>query len=201
LLDKDLFKSIKDFLELIKQKQKYLKDNIINNNEVDLNNEIKYNEKRLDELDINFIFPNKNLTELKENGSEIILSMDNIEEYIGLIYDKFFGNDMKIIIEAFKEGYNSVFNIDNLSCFSSVELEEIILGNDSSPWDYDNLYENIKTNHGYDKDSLIYHYLIQILSNFTSLEKKKFLIFATGSPRLPLGGNYSFLIFYYKYRV
>jgi E3 ubiquitin-protein ligase TRIP12 len=94
-----------------------------------------------------------------------------------------------IYIKAFKEGFNKVFDIDNLKCFSSIELEEIICGCSSEPWDIDTLNENIIPNHGYDKKSQIYLGLLNMMKNFDNMDRKKFLLFVTGSPRLPLGGK------------
>jgi len=53
-------------------------------------------------------------------------------------------------------------------------------------------------NHGFDKsryDSLltispVYKDLIEILIGLDGIQRKQFLLFVTGSPRLPLGGNY-----------
>jgi E3 ubiquitin-protein ligase TRIP12 len=82
-----------------------------------------------------------------------------------------------------------VFDITNLKCFTSLELEEIICGCSNEPWDIETLRENIIPNHGIDKKSRIYNELLEIMSQMSNFEKKKFLLFTTGSPRLPLGGK------------
>ena len=42
--------------------------------------------------------------------------------------------------------------------------------------------------HGLNKNSLVYKGLIDILLNMNKKERKMFLLFVTGSPRLPIGG-------------
>ena len=42
--------------------------------------------------------------------------------------------------------------------------------------------------HGFTKESMVYKGLINILLNMTNSERKMFLLFVTGSPRLPIGG-------------
>ena len=53
------------------------------------------------------------------------------------------------------------------------------------------LVENITCDHGYASSSKAVHQLLEILSSFNATERRDFLIFATGSPRLPVGGSHS----------
>jgi E3 ubiquitin-protein ligase TRIP12 len=92
-------------------------------------------------------------------------------------------------IDAFKNGFNKVFPINTLKCFTSTELEEVICGCSIESWDYETLLVNIVPNHGYDRNNIIYQGLLKIMVEMNNLEKKMFLLFVTGSPRLPLGGN------------
>jgi len=54
------------------------------------------------------------------------------------------------------------------------------------------LRESIKADHGFTLDSPTIHNLIQIMIGFTPSQQKDFLKFVTGSPRLPIGGSFSF---------
>ncbi len=111
-----------------------------------------------------------------------------MEEYVNLIYDFIFYKGINKVTEAFREGFNIVFNINELKCFTSEELEEVIFGSDKQKWENDILYENLKPEHGYNKNSKIFKYLIQYMTGLDKNEQKKFLIFTTGASRLPLGG-------------
>jgi E3 ubiquitin-protein ligase TRIP12 len=131
-IDKDLYKFLEDILNLIKQKKELIqKDKNISDEE--LENKVLYNGKQLSSADIYFTFPGYDI-DLKPNGKNILLCIKNMEEYVNLIYDFIFYKGINKITEAFKEGFNIVFNINDLKCFTSEELEEIILGSDKEKW-------------------------------------------------------------------
>ena len=156
---------------------------------VNLEDRLLYNNKKISEVDLYFTFPGTN-TELKSKGQDIQVNSENFEEYIKLIYENICGSGLQDYINAFKIGFNSVFDINYLKCFQSIELEELLCGSINEIWDLEVLTENIIPNHGYNKNSLQYKYLIVILMEMNPVEKKKFLFFVTGCPRLPLGGIY-----------
>ncbi len=182
-MDKDLGKIMSELSKLLK-----LKESLINNNRhIDLEELLLYNNKKISEMDCYFNLPGTNI-ELKPKGSEILLTANNLHEFIELIYDSFCGNGIKEYVKVFKAGFNKIFDINILKCFKSTELEEILSGSENEHWDCQTLTQFIIPNHGYDKNSLIYKYLINILSEMNSSERKRFLFFVTGCPRLPLGG-------------
>ena len=81
IIDLNLYKTLLDFLNLINDKKEYIKKNNIENIEnTNFDHIILYNNCKLSELDIYFIFPGRNNIELKPNGSNILLTMNNIEE-------------------------------------------------------------------------------------------------------------------------
>ena len=185
-IDKDLYKFLEDILNLIKQKKEIIeKDKDISDEE--LEKKVLYNGQQLSSADIYFTFPGYDI-DLKPNGKNILLCIKNMEEYVNLIYDFIFYKGINKVTEAFREGFNIVFNINELKCFTSEELEEVIFGSDKQKWENDILYENLKPEHGYNKNSKIFKYLIQYMTGLDKNEQKKFLIFTTGASRLPLGG-------------
>jgi hypothetical protein len=50
------------------------------------------------------------------------------------------------------------------------------------------LIENTRCDHGYSHSSQVVRDFLEILTEFTPEERRKFLLFVTGSPRLPIGG-------------
>ena len=186
LIDKDLYKFLEDILKLIMQKKEIIKKEK-NISDEELENQILYNGQKLNTTDIYFTFPGYDL-ELKPNGKNILLCIKNMEEYINLIYDFIFYKGINKITEAFREGFNIVFDINELKCFNAEELEEIIFGSDKQKWEYDILLENLKPEHGYTKNSKIFKNLIQYMTSLDKNEQKQFLIFTTGASRLPFGG-------------
>ena len=154
----------------------------------DINELVRYNSSKIEDIGLTFTLPGYNDIELKRGGTDIIVNAENLDEYVYLVFNRMILNGPLPYIEAFKLGFNKVFPINTLKCFTSHELEEIICGCSHESWEYETLLTNILPNHGFDKNSIIYQGLLKIMMEMNNLEKKMFLLFVTGSPRLPLGG-------------
>lgn len=64
--------------------------------------------------------------------------------------------------------------------------------------------DSIKADHGFNMDSKSVKNLLQTMSELTSAERRDFLQFTTGSPKLPIGGrsiNEHFTVFYSHFRL
>ncbi|KAJ3298428.1 Ubiquitin fusion degradation protein 4 [Blyttiomyces sp. JEL0837] len=46
----------------------------------------------------------------------------------------------------------------------------------------------IKADHGYTSDSKIIRFMAAMMNEFDPVERREFLMFVTGSPKLPIGG-------------
>ena len=186
-IDKNLYKAINDFIKLIKIK-KDLKRNNPNISDEEIENKVLYNNKKISELDLYFTFPGYNDIELKNDGNDILLTMKNIEEYVNLIYDFIFYKGIDRAVSAFRDGFCLIYNIYHLKCFTSLELEEYICGSLEIKWDEDTLYDNLKPDRGYSKNSRIFNDLIKFMCKLDKKGQRQFLTFATGTSRLPIGG-------------
>ena len=187
IIDKNLYKAINDFQNLINAKKDLIKNNPKITDE-EIENKVLYNNQKLSELDLYFTFPGYNDLELKVGGSDILLSMKNIEEYVNLIYDTIFYKGIDRAVTAFRDGFCLIYNIYQLKCFSSLELEEYICGSFEIKWDEDILYENLKPERGYTKNSRIFNDVIKFMGKLDKNGQRQFLTFATGTSRLPIGG-------------
>lgn len=56
------------------------------------------------------------------------------------------------------------------------------------------LMDSIKADHGFNMDSKSVRNLLQAMSEFAPQERRDFLQFVTGSPKLPIGGKLEILI-------
>ncbi|MCQ2815729.1 MAG: hypothetical protein MJ252_00535 [archaeon] len=147
--------------------------------------------KDLEAADLNMTLPWNQSVELIKGGLNQTVTIDNLETYKSLVFNKLLIEGQREIINSFTEGFNKVFPIEKIKVFSSVELEEIICSNksyDDETWSYENLTQNIIPSHGFTKESLMYNGLIEILIGFNQEQRKKFLKFVTGCDRLPIGG-------------
>lgn len=146
------------------------------------------NESKVVDLELDFTLPGFPDWELKTNGKNISVTIYNLEEYISLILEINLLSGVKHQFEAFEKGFDQVFPIENLNIFSVEELERLIYGSDESKWEMQTLLENTRCDHGFSHNSPVVQFLLELMTEFNSEEQRKFLLFVTGSPRLPLGG-------------
>lgn len=138
-------------------------------------------------LEINFTIPGYPDIELKEGGADLWVTDENIEQYVNLVARSTLWDCVVAQIVSFISGFNEVFSIEAIRTFTPDELKAII-GNVDEDWSESTLFSFIKTNHGYNKNSSAFLNLIKVLSEFLAKERRKFLQFLTGSPKLPIGG-------------
>jgi len=187
----ELGKTINQFIELIKLKKDITSDN-------SLSEEQKKKEKissitirngKIEDLYLLFTVPGHDDWELKKGGKNISLNIHNIEEYVKLIIEFYFEVSIRGQIDCFINGFNTVFPISTLHVFTESEILILISGSDDkSDWSPQSILENLKFQAGYNSSSLVIKYLVDILSEFNVEERRDFLRFLTGSPRLPIGG-------------
>ena len=147
------------------------------------------NNDNIKDMQIYFNLPGFDDIELKQNGKNIILSNENKDEYLQLLYNKLFNSsEITKIKNSFLKGFNKVFDFNNLKFFTSIEIQNNFLTSFYFPWNEKILIENIIPDHGYNYQSSQYKYLIKYLVNLNNNEQKNFLKFVTGSSRLPYGG-------------
>ncbi|ODV85560.1 hypothetical protein CANARDRAFT_185038, partial [[Candida] arabinofermentans NRRL YB-2248] len=141
----------------------------------------------LEDLALNFVLPGYQDVQLKEDGEKIDVTHENLEEYIDKVIDMSIGSGVRGSIEAFVSGFSVVFPFSSMSIFYPDEMVRL-LGNGEEDWSYDTLISVLHADHGYSIDSPSIQRLLQILTDFTTEERRKFLQFITGSPKLPIGG-------------
>jgi hypothetical protein len=160
-------------------------ENLINKN---LEKELTELENNVNALDLDFRYPGYENIELKKNGKDILVTLDNLEEYIDLITDWTLVKGVQQQIESFKEGFESIMPLSSLKIFYAEELERLFCGSGFVKWDSKMLVECTRCDHGYTHDSKAVQNLFDIMSSFNADEQRQFLQFVTGSPRLPVGG-------------
>ncbi|KAK2707816.1 E3 ubiquitin-protein ligase TRIP12-like [Artemia franciscana] len=160
--------------------------------ERDLNVELSpSNDSVISDMGLDFTVPGTDI-EMKRNGQNIPVVMQNLEEYLKSIPHWILIEGVRRQMEAFKEGFESVCQSKSLRLFEIEELELLLCGSDQKDyeesWNPKTLLECWKPCHGYTSDSRVVKDLAEVMSEFTRAEKRKFLQFVTGTPRLPIGG-------------
>ncbi|KAL5111802.1 E3 ubiquitin-protein ligase hecd-1 [Taenia crassiceps] len=114
---------------------------------------------------------------------------ENLEIYIKRSIDFAMDKGIRKQINALKDGFNLVFPLNTLAVFTPDEMNQLISG-DTLPdkWSYEELLATLEPVAGYTRQSTGYLMLLEVLSNLTEPERKRFVKFVTGSPNLPPGG-------------
>ncbi|XP_054653507.1 E3 ubiquitin-protein ligase HECTD1 [Dunckerocampus dactyliophorus] len=148
----------------------------------------------IEDLGLNFQFcPSSRVhgfsaVDLKLNGDDEMVTMENAEDYVELMFDFCMHTGIQKQMEAFREGFNRVFPMEKLSSFSHKEVQMILCGNQSPSWTADDIINYTEPKLGYTRDSPGFLRFVRVLCGMSSDERKAFLQFTTGCSTLPPGG-------------
>ncbi|XP_049320167.1 E3 ubiquitin-protein ligase HECTD1 isoform X10 [Astyanax mexicanus] len=148
----------------------------------------------VEDLGLNFQFcPSSKVhgfsaVDLKPNGDDEMVTMENAEEYVELMFDFCMHTGIQKQMEAFREGFNRVFPMEKLSSFSHKEVQMILCGNQSPSWTAEDIVNYTEPKLGYTRDSPGFLRFVRVLCGMSSDERKAFLQFTTGCSTLPPGG-------------
>ncbi|KAI1369985.1 HECT-domain-containing protein [Xylaria arbuscula] len=141
----------------------------------------------LDDLALDFTLPGYPEIELIPRGSHVQVTIDNVESYLEEVIDMTLGRGVKRQVDAFRAGFSQVFPYTALSAFTPDELVTLF-GRAEEDWSLETLTDSIKADHGFNMDSKSVKNLLQTMSELTLTQRRDFLQFTTGSPKLPIGG-------------
>ena len=144
-------------------------------------------EQEVEALALDFTLPGASHIELIDNGSEHGVTAANRDEYIALILEHSLCAVPKEQVLAFRRGFSHVLSIDALSLLRPDELASIF-GSCDEDWTEETLRRAIVPDHGFSASSREVGDLVAILSAFSVEDRRTFLQWLTGSPRLPVGG-------------
>lgn len=91
-------------------------------------------------------------------------------------------------MEAFRDGFESVFPMVELAMFSPNELRIMLCGDQSPAWSEEDLLNHTEPRNGYTRDSHGFKLFASVVAAFGGDERKAFLQFTTGCSALPPGG-------------
>ena len=121
---------------------------------------------------------------LIENGSNILVTKYNLNEYIDKRIEYYTKSQLSGIKEIIR-GINTIFPVEYLKIFTSDQLGLLINGTpfiDTEDWRLNTKYKNYN-----DYDNVIIDFW-DIISNLSQEDLSNFLLFCTGSSRVPIGG-------------
>lgn len=172
-------------MEALVDRKKFL-ESILGDKEEAISN-LSYRGARIEDLCIDFTLPGYPDYPLKPGGNNILVNIDNMEEYVSLVVDATIKIGVMSQLEAFRTGFNQVLPLSSLQIFTENELDYLFCGV-RNLWVAETLTDHIKFDHGYTAQSSPILNLLEIMVEFTPTQQQAFLQFITGCPRLPPGG-------------
>ena len=170
-IDNQLYKSLNN-----------LKENLQYNDIDDGNNILK-------DLDMNYAIEMRDINnhihsfELMKNGRNI--SVDNLDDFIEKRI-KFLTGIYEPFIKEIRATFYKYMPVDKIKCLNSDELELLLNGRpfiDVDEWKSFTEYKE-----PYNENHMVIKWFWEILSELSQKDLSNFLLFSTGSSRVPLGG-------------
>ncbi|XP_054995466.1 E3 ISG15--protein ligase HERC5 [Sorex araneus] len=129
----------------------------------------------------------KNDVVLIPNGRPRIVNQTNKRDYVSKCVNYIFNTSVKAVYEEFQRGFYKVCEKEIIDFFHPEELKDVIIGN--TDYDWETFEKNACYKQGYEDSS---HPTIvmfwKALHKLTLEEKKKFLVFLTGTDRIQMKG-------------
>nr|XP_014095758.1 probable E3 ubiquitin-protein ligase HERC4 [Bactrocera oleae] len=153
---------------------------------------LKYDQLDFEEVfNLNFeisrdIFGESQTEELKPNGSQTPVTLDNKKEFVDLYVDFLFNKAVETQFKAFRKGFMKVCWGRVLQIFKPDELMAVVVGNEEYDWQALELHCEYKN--GYNSGDQTIRWFWEVFHELPESEKKKFLLYLTGSDRIPIQG-------------
>ncbi|XP_070578126.1 E3 ubiquitin-protein ligase HECTD1-like isoform X5 [Ptychodera flava] len=126
--------------------------------------------------------------DLKPNGEDEIVTLENAEEYIEAITDFCLHTGIRRQMEAFRNGFNEVFPMEKLHSFSPAEVQMMLCGDQAPNWTRDDILNYTEPKLGYTRESPVFQRFVNVICSLDPDERKAFMQFTTGCSSLPPGG-------------
>lgn len=124
--------------------------------------------------------------ELKKNGANILVTTENLKEFIELSSLFLLNNAVEDEFAAFAQGFYSIIHFENIQNLKPQELEKILMGIDEL--DFTSI-KKTTTYNGYDEKDAIIEYFWDLVSEMHFQKKRRLIQFITGNDRLAVGGS------------
>ncbi|XP_012527820.1 probable E3 ubiquitin-protein ligase HERC4 isoform X2 [Monomorium pharaonis] len=153
---------------------------------------LEYNESDFEEVFcLNFgisreVFGEIKNFELIPDGNTVPVTLKNKQQYVDLYVDYILNKSVEMQFKAFYKGFHDVCGGRMLELFHSHELMSLLIGNEN--YDWEELERNADYKEGYSKNDPTIVLFWQVFHELPLEEKKKFLLFLTGSDRIPIQG-------------
>ncbi|CAG04730.1 unnamed protein product, partial [Tetraodon nigroviridis] len=153
---------------------------------------LDYTEDDLEEIFcLNFTITEENygateIIELVPNGEKISVTKSNRQEFVNAYVNYVFNTSVDPLFEYFYAGFHKVCGGKVLELFQPNELQAMVIGNTN--YDWTDLEKSTEYKGEYWKDHPTIKLFWEVFHNLPLEKKKQFLLFLTGSDRIPILG-------------
>uniref|UniRef100_B4N542 GK20388 n=1 Tax=Drosophila willistoni TaxID=7260 RepID=B4N542_DROWI len=123
---------------------------------------------------------------LKPNGNEIAVTMENRQEFVQLYVDFVLNKCVELPYNAFHKGFMRVCSGRIIQIFQPEELMAMVVGNEEYDWQV--LQDNCEYKEGYTTADDTIKWFWEVFHELSEADKKSFLLYLTGSDRIPIQG-------------
>ncbi|KAM3863004.1 putative E3 ubiquitin-protein ligase HERC4 [Diretmus argenteus] len=124
--------------------------------------------------------------ELIPNGEDISVNKSNRQEFVNAYVDYVFNRSVAPLFEAFYGGFHKVCGGKVLELFQPNELQAMVIGNTN--YDWKELEKSTEYKGEYWADHPTIRFFWEVFHDLPLEKKKQFLLFLTGSDRIPILG-------------
>uniref|UniRef100_A0A8C5W0D1 HECT and RLD domain containing E3 ubiquitin protein ligase 5 n=1 Tax=Microcebus murinus TaxID=30608 RepID=A0A8C5W0D1_MICMU len=128
----------------------------------------------------------RNDVDLIPNGSCIIVDQTNKRDYVSKCVDYIFNISVKPVYDEFERGFYKVCDKEIIEFFHPEQLKDVVVGN--TDYDWETFEKNAQYEQDYDSSHPTIVMFWKALHKLTLEEKKKFLVFLTGTDRVQIKG-------------
>jgi E3 ubiquitin-protein ligase TRIP12 len=143
-------------------------------------------------LELSFTLPGAEEFELIPDGANTLVNAESLPKYLSLVKAAVLEDSVSDALDHFCRGFSDVAPMDALLAMDATTCCSLVTGiggeEGSALWTADDLQRSVTGDHGYSKDSRELKWLREILAEMSPQQQRAFLHFATGCPRLPVGG-------------
>jgi E3 ubiquitin-protein ligase TRIP12 len=140
------------------------------------------------DLCLSFVLPENDQIELVPGGKDAEVTGDDAVEYVAAVVRTVLCSGVRRQAEAFLRGFGDVLDVKSLLLFQAGEIELLFCGPSFEEWSSDFLVQATRCDHGFRHESDAVVSLLRVLSELNAEDQRRFVMFATGSPALPVGG-------------
>uniref|UniRef100_A0A1L8DT79 Putative hect e3 ubiquitin ligase n=1 Tax=Nyssomyia neivai TaxID=330878 RepID=A0A1L8DT79_9DIPT len=132
------------------------------------------------------IFGEQRTVDLKPDGRNIFVTQESKQEFVDLYIDWIFNRSCKSHFDGFDLGFQKVCGGRIMHLFTSRELMAMVVGNENYDWFA--LQETTEYRNGYSSSDQTIQWFWEVFHELSTNDKKNFLLYLTGSSRIPIQG-------------